>query len=60
MQTDTAANGPERSTDWQYVDWHKANRVVRNLRQRIFAATQAGEWKKVHSLQKLLLRCYSN
>src|SRR5215813_2397760 len=60
MQATIAANGPERSTDWQYVDWHKANRVVRNLRQRIFAATQAGEWKKVHSLQKLLLRSYSN
>src|SRR5215831_1425929 len=63
MQTailDNAANGPERSTDWQYVDWHAANRVVRNLRQRIFAATQAGKWKTVHSLQKLLLRSYSN
>jgi RNA-directed DNA polymerase len=58
--TDNAANGPERPTDWQYVDWHTANRMVRNLRQRIFAATQAGEWKKVHSLQKLLLRSYSN
>jgi len=58
--TDNAANGPERPTDWQYVDWHAANRMVRNLRQRIFAATQAGEWKQVHSLQKLLLRSYSN
>jgi RNA-directed DNA polymerase len=57
---DTTANGPERSTEWQYVDWHTANRMVRNLRQRIFAATRAGEWKKVHSLQKLLMRSYSN
>jgi RNA-directed DNA polymerase len=55
-----SANGPERPTDWQYVDWQKANRMVRNLRQRIFAATRAGEWKQVHSLQKLLLRSYSN
>jgi RNA-directed DNA polymerase len=63
MQTailDTTANGPERATDWQYVDWHRANRVIRTLRQRIFAATRAGEWKKVHSLQKLQLRSYSN
>jgi RNA-directed DNA polymerase len=63
MQTaiiDNVANGPERPTEWQHVDWHAANRVVRNLRQRIFAATQAGEWKTVHSLQKLLLRSYSN
>jgi RNA-directed DNA polymerase len=55
-----SANGPERLTEWQYVNWHKANRMVRNLRQRIFAATRAGEWKQVHSLQKLLLRSYSN
>jgi RNA-directed DNA polymerase len=55
-----SANGPERLTEWQYVDWPMANRMVRNLRQRIFAATRAGEWKKVHSLQKLLLRSYSN
>jgi RNA-directed DNA polymerase len=57
---DTTANEPERATEWQYVDWHTANRMVRNLRQRIFAATRAGEWKKVHSLQKLLMRSYSN
>ncbi len=60
MQTHDAANGPERQTDWQYVDWHKANRIVRNLRQRIFAATQAEDWKKVQSLQKLLLHSHSN
>jgi RNA-directed DNA polymerase len=60
MQNRSSANGPERLTDWQYVDWHKANRMVRNLRQRIFAATQAKDWKKVHSLQKLLLRSHSN
>src|SRR5215813_8690286 len=56
----SSANGPERLTDWQYVDWHAATRLVRNLRQRIFAATRAGEWTFFHSLQKLLLRSYSN
>jgi RNA-directed DNA polymerase len=54
------ANGPDRSTDWQRVNWRKANRLVRNLRQRIFKATQAKDWKKVQSLQKLMLRSYSN
>ena len=33
---------------------------MRNLRQRIFRATQEGEIKKVRSLQKLMLRSYSN
>jgi RNA-directed DNA polymerase len=54
------ANGTDRSTDWQSVNWRKANRQVRNLRQRIFKAAQAEDWKKVQSLQKLMLRSYSN
>lgn len=54
------ANRPERPTDWQRVNWRKANRQVRNLRQRIFRASQAGDTKKVRSLQQLMLRSYSN
>src|SRR5919198_3118233 len=53
-------NGTDRSTDWQSVNWRKANRQVRNLRQRIFKAAQAEDWNKVRSLQKLMLRSYSN
>jgi RNA-directed DNA polymerase len=60
MQATCPANGPERPTDWNSVNWRKAHRQVRNLRQRIFRATAEGDWKKVHSLQKLLLRSYSN
>jgi len=53
--------GTERPpTEWQCVDWRKANKVVSNLRQRIFRATQQGDWAKVRSLQKLMLRSYSN
>jgi RNA-directed DNA polymerase len=54
------ANGTNRQTDWQSVNWRKANRQVRNLRQRIFKAAQAKDWNKVRSLQKLMLRSYSN
>jgi len=54
------ANGPERQTDWTSVDWRAANRHVRNLRQRIFRAAQAGDLKRVRSLQKLMLRSRSN
>jgi RNA-directed DNA polymerase len=60
MQTSGLANGPVKQTDWTTVDWRKANRIVRNLRQRIFRATRAGDLKKVHSLQKLMLRSKSN
>jgi hypothetical protein len=36
MRAPGDANGPERPTDWDRVDWRKARRLVRNLRQRIF------------------------
>jgi hypothetical protein len=38
MQAACLANGPETQTVWHSVDWKKANRIVRNLRQRIFRA----------------------
>jgi RNA-directed DNA polymerase len=60
MHEATPANGPNRQTDWDCVNWRKANRIVRNLRQRIFRASQEGKHRKVHSLQKLMLRCASN
>jgi RNA-directed DNA polymerase len=46
--------------DWHAVDWRAAEDRVRRLRQRIFAATQAGDLKRVRSLQKLMLRSLSN
>jgi RNA-directed DNA polymerase len=60
MREPLSANGTETQTDWNAINWRKANRTVRNLRQRIFRATQEGHPKKVHSLQKLMLKSYSN
>jgi len=54
------ANGTEKQTNWNAIEWRKANRTVRNLRHRIFRATQEGNQKKVRSLQKLMLKSYSN
>ena len=46
------ANGPEDElADWDRVDWGQAEENVRRLRQRIFAASQAGDLKKVRNLQ---------
>ena len=54
-------NGPEgRTLDWHAVDWRKVENDVRRLRQRIFAASQAGDLKRVRNLQKLMLRSRSN
>jgi RNA-directed DNA polymerase len=60
VQAQNLANGTEKQTDWNAINWRKVNRTVRNLRQRIFRATQEGNLKKVRSLQKLMLKSYSN
>ena len=62
MQGSPLANGTEKhaATNWNVIDWHQQARRVRNLRQRIFRATQAGDWKGVRSLQKLMLRSRAN
>ncbi len=60
MQTAMTVTGPERHTDWNTVNWRQTNKRVRNLRQRIFRATQAGDLSRVRSLQRLMLRSYAN
>ena len=54
-------NGPEDEfLEWDAVDWRAAEEDVRRLRQRIFAASRAGDLKKVRNLQKLMLRSRAN
>jgi RNA-directed DNA polymerase len=54
-------NGPEGvAGDWDSVDWGRVEGEVRRLRQRIFAASRAGDLKRVRNLQKLMLRSRSN
>jgi RNA-directed DNA polymerase len=54
-------NGPEDGfSDWDQVNWGQAEENVRRLRQRIFAASRAGDLKRVRSLQKMMLRSRSN
>lgn len=60
MRAENLANGPTGQTDWNTIDWKEQNRLVRNLRQRIFRATQEEDWKKVRSLQHLMLRSRAN
>jgi RNA-directed DNA polymerase len=59
--TTVAVNGPEDDMlGWRQIDWRHAEASVRRLRQRIFTASQAGDLKKVRSLQKLMLRSRAN
>ena len=59
--TAVAVNGPEDATlDWHAVDWRACEESVRRLRQRIFAASKAGDLGRVRNLQKLMLRSRAN
>src|SRR5436305_7912079 len=60
MREPFSANGTETQTNWNAINSRKASRTVRNLRQRIFRAAQERNLKKVRSLQKLMLKSYSN
>jgi len=54
-------NGPEDVVlKWDAVNWRSAEDDVRRLRQRIFAASQVGDLKRVRNLQKLMLRSRAN
>lgn len=39
---------------WHHVPWSDAHRVVARIQTRIAKAAEAGRWRKVRSLQKLL------
>ena len=53
-------NVTTKTTEWHEVDWQRAYHNVRNLRRRIFKATESKDWRKVRNLQRLMLRSYSN
>ena len=62
---DTAVSGPEDLPSfggeaWEQVDWRHHEEQVRRLRGRIFKAVQDGNWPLARSLQKLMLRSWSN
>ncbi|HEY9633906.1 MAG TPA: group II intron reverse transcriptase/maturase [Coleofasciculaceae cyanobacterium] len=46
--------------EWASINWKLVKKRIRNLRQRIYRATQNRQWNKVRSLMKLMLRSYSN
>ena len=53
-------NGPEDVLDWDAIDWRTHEGNVRRLRRRIFKATREQDWARVRSLQRMLLRSWSN
>jgi RNA-directed DNA polymerase len=57
---DDVVNRPEELPDWDAIVWRRQEEQVRRLRQRIFKAAQAADWKQVRNLQKLMLRSQAN
>ena len=53
-------NGPEDVLDWDAIDWRAHEENVARLRRRIFKATREQDWATVRSLQKMMLRSWSN
>jgi RNA-directed DNA polymerase len=58
VSNDIGAKEPLK--EWADINWKLVKKRVRNLRQRIYRATQNGQWNKVKSLMKLMLRSFSN
>jgi hypothetical protein len=54
------SNGPEDRLDWDAIKWRDQEAQVQRLRQRIFKAAQAEDWRQVRNLQKLMLRSRAN
>jgi RNA-directed DNA polymerase len=55
------ANGLKKPLeDWSQINWQKVNKMVKNLRQRIFRARELGNFCKLRSLQKLMQRSHAN
>jgi len=45
--------------DWATLPWKQYERNVYRLQRRIYQAARRGDWKRVHSLQRLLLHSWS-
>ena len=59
MDTNTV-NRPEDVLNWDAIDWRTHEDNVARLRRRIFTATREQDWARVRSLQKMMLRSWSN
>lgn len=54
----TTQNDPIKN--WDAITWQSQDRIVSNLRRRIYRASSAGDLKRVHNLQKLLIKSNAN
>ncbi|WP_228059156.1 group II intron reverse transcriptase/maturase [Nostoc sp. LEGE 06077] len=56
-----STNGLKKQLEnWSEINWRKVNKLVKNLRHRIFRARELGNFRKLRNLQKLMQRSYAN
>jgi RNA-directed DNA polymerase len=53
---ETEAMAPQPIEDWARIPWRKLERSVYRLQKRIYQASDRGNDKAVHNLQRLLMR----
>lgn len=58
INTDTISS--DHVSDWSEFDWKSINRIVVNLRRRIFKATKSKNLRSLRALQNLMLNSASN
>lgn len=58
VSNDIGAKGTGQQ--WADINWKLIQKRVKNLRQRIYRATQQHQWNRVRSLMKLMLRSQAN
>jgi len=49
-------SGPQATYEWKRLPWRKLEVAVFKLQKRIYKASQAGDIRRVHRLQRLLLK----
>ncbi|MEH2130154.1 MAG: group II intron reverse transcriptase/maturase, partial [Nostoc sp.] len=61
MVSSLTTNGLKKQLEnWNQIKWKQINKLIRNLRQRIFRARKLGDFRKLRNLQKLMQRSYAN
>ncbi|MGK4357795.1 reverse transcriptase N-terminal domain-containing protein [Enterobacter cloacae] len=59
MNTLTSVSAAPRPEEWHSINWDTHHRLVRKLQLRIAKAVRNTQWRKIKSLQRMLVRSFS-
>lgn len=58
MNKHSDVSASSRLSNWHDIDWYQAEQTVRKMQIRIAKATEAGKWRKVKALQRMLTHSF--